>query len=80
MTILKKLETNLITISYLQDYTCNPRPPLEKNISQNQSRFMIERFIGENTCLIYDILHYSQCEDITGLLMLIDFQKAFNSV
>ena len=41
---------------------------------------MIGHFIGENTRLIYDILHYSQCKDIPGLLMLIDFQKAFDSV
>ena len=56
------------------------RSPLENIISQNQSGFMSGRFIGKNTCLIYDILHYSQCEDIPGLLMLIDFQKAFDSV
>ena len=41
---------------------------------------MSGHFIGKNSRLIYDILHYSQCEDIPGLLMLIDFQKAFDSV
>ena len=41
---------------------------------------MSGHFIGENTRLIYDILHYSQCEDIPGLLMLTDFQKAFDSI
>ena len=29
---------------------------------------------------IYDILHYTQKENIPGLLMLIDFKKAFDSV
>ena len=37
-------------------------------------------FIGENTRLIYDIIHYANCNKIPGLLMLIDFQKAFDSV
>ena len=53
---------------------------LEKIISNTQSGFMRVRFIGENTRLIYDIMHYTKEENISGLLMLIDFQKAFNSV
>ena len=53
---------------------------LEKIISNTQSGFMRGRFIGENTRLIYDIIHYTKEENIPGLLMLIDFQKAFDSV
>ena len=41
---------------------------------------MSNRIIGENTRLIYDIIHYANCNDIPGLLMLMDFQKAFDSV
>ena len=40
---------------------------------------MSNRFIGEGTRLIYD-MHYTQYNEIPGLLMLIDFQKAFDSV
>ena len=38
------------------------------------------RFIGESTRLIYDIMHYSEEAQIPGLLILIDFQKAFDSI
>ena len=38
------------------------------------------RFIGENTRLIYDVIHYAKTQNIDGLLVLIDFQKAFDSV
>ena len=53
---------------------------LHKLISSTQSGFMSNRFIGEGTRLIYDIMHYTQYNEIPGLLMLIDFQKAFDSV
>ena len=35
--------------------------------------------IGDSTRLIYDIMHYLELKDILGLLMLIDFEKAFDS-
>ena len=41
---------------------------------------MAGKFIGENSHLIYDILHYTEKENIPGLLMLIDLEKAFISV
>ena len=53
---------------------------LHKLISNTQTGFMNNRFIGESTRLIYDVMHYTQRNDIPGLLMLIDFQKAFDSV
>ena len=56
------------------------RPVLDKLISNTQSGFMTGRSIGENTRLIYDLIHYTNAKSIPGLLMLIDFQKAFDSV
>ena len=53
---------------------------LNQLISPAQTGFLPGRFIGENTRLIYDLLHFSQKENIPGLLVLIDFQKAFDSV
>jgi hypothetical protein len=36
---------------------------------------------GENTRLIYDILHFTKEQDIPlGILLLIDFEKAFDSI
>ena len=53
---------------------------LDSLVSKTQTGFVAGRFIGENTRLIYDILHYTEKESIPGLLMLIDFEKAFDSV
>ena len=38
------------------------------------------RFIGENIRLIYDILFESKQKNIPGLLILIGFQQAFDSL
>ena len=45
-----------------------------------QTGFLSGRFIGENARLIYDILHSTEENQIPGLLMLIEFEKAFDSV
>ncbi|MCG7878665.1 MAG: reverse transcriptase domain-containing protein [Candidatus Thiodiazotropha endolucinida] len=49
-------------------------------ISKEQTGFMSGRYIGENTRLIYDILHLTNELDIPGLLLIIDFEKAFDSI
>jgi hypothetical protein len=38
--------------------------------------FIPGRYIDENTRLIYDILHFTEEQDIPGILLLI-FEKAF---
>ena len=53
---------------------------LAKIISDAQSGFMGLRFIGESSRLVYDIMHYLEKNELPGLLMLVDFQKAFDSV
>ena len=49
-------------------------------ISKSQTGFISGRFIGENTRLVYDIMHCVEKNNSQGLLMLVDFQKAFDSV
>ena len=49
-------------------------------IHENQKGFLRGRFIGENTRLIYDTLHQSKANNIPGILLMIDFEKAFDSV
>ena len=57
------------------------RPVLNKLISNTQSGFMTGSCIGENTRWMYDLMYYTYtCTHIPCLLMLIDFQKAFDSV
>ena len=41
---------------------------------------MKNRFIGENTRLLYDVMQYTEEHKIPGLILLIDFEKAFDSV
>ena len=53
---------------------------LNKLISTSQTGFIEGRFIGESTRLIYDIMQFTEQHNIPGLLMLIDFEKAFDSI
>ena len=39
-----------------------------------------DRFIGETIRSIYDIMEFTAEENIPGLLVFIDFKKAFDSV
>ena len=48
-------------------------------ISDTQKGFMKDRLMGENTCLLYDLMHYLEENDMDGLL-LVDFEKAFDSI
>ena len=45
-----------------------------------QTGFVKERYISESTRLIYDLMHVAEDKIIPGLLMLIDFEKVFDSL
>ena len=49
-------------------------------ISTDQNGFVPGRYIGENTRLIYDLMRYTENHNIPGLLLMIDFEKAFDTV
>ena len=49
-------------------------------IDFDQTGFISWRYIGENIRLIYDMLQYTEENEIPGLLLLTDFEKAFDSV
>ena len=53
---------------------------LHKLIHSDQTGFIAWRYIGENTRLIYDIMQYTEENNIPGLLLSVDFEKAFDSV
>ena len=53
---------------------------LEIIIDLDQSGFVSGRFIGDNIRLLYDVINFSKEQNKTGLLLLIDFEKAFDSV
>ena len=49
-------------------------------ISNDQSAYIKGRFIGINARTIVDIFEYCEQNDIDGILLFLDFQKAFDSV
>ena len=56
------------------------KPYLDKIIKKSQSGFLSGRNIAESTRLIYDIMHFTEVKNIDGILLLIDFEKAFDSL
>ena len=56
------------------------KPILEKIITRNLTGFLKGRYIGESTRLIYDIMYYTERNKLPGLLVQIDFEKAFDSL
>ena len=53
---------------------------LDKLINKDQSGFISGRYIGDNTRLVYDLMQFVEENNIPGLLLLIDFEKAFDSL
>ena len=53
---------------------------LNKLINKDQSGFMSGRYIRDNTRLLYDLMQFVEENNIPGLLLLIDFENAFDSL
>ena len=49
-------------------------------ISGDQTGFMKNRFVGDNIRFIYDAMHHIKANNKEGLLLLIDFEKAFDTL
>ena len=56
------------------------KPHFEHIISLSQSGFLKGRHMGECKRLVYDIMYHTENKNIPCLLMLIDFEKAFEPV
>ena len=56
------------------------KPVLVDLISQAQKVFLRGRYIGECTRLIFDLIEKMEEDDIPGLLVLLDFEKALDTV
>ena len=53
---------------------------LDKLNHENQKGFISGRFMGENMRLIYDVLFETKNRNLQGLILSIDFEKAFDTV
>ena len=53
---------------------------LPKIISMEQKGFLENRYIGENIRTLYDIMQYLNEKQKLGMLLQIDFEKAFDSI
>ena len=42
--------------------------------------FRAGRYIRQNTTLLYDIMHITEKRHIPGLLLVVDFEKALDSM
>jgi hypothetical protein len=49
-------------------------------INNDQTGFIAGKYIGENIRLLFDIMEYAEKNDIPGLFLLTDFEKAFDSI
>ena len=49
-------------------------------INNTQTGYLEGRFIGENIRLISDVLHYTADQNLEGIALFIDFEKAFDSL
>ena len=56
------------------------KPILPSIINPDQAVFISSRFIGETTRLTYDLFHYCNESDKKGLLVILDFAKAFDTL
>ena len=56
------------------------RKVLPNIISNSQKGFLKDRYIGENIRLVYDTIQFLNKRRRLGLILLIDFEKAFDSI
>ena len=53
---------------------------LPKIINEDQTGFIQGRYIGENIRQVYDVMNYTEKNKCSGMILLVDFEKAFDSV
>ena len=56
------------------------RPVLDEIIHNDQKAFLPGRYIGEVVRTTYDIIQYAKENNKVGLLLLLDYEKAYDSI
>ena len=49
-------------------------------INEDQSGFILNRYIGDDIRLIYDLINYLNSKNLPGMLLCLDFEKTFDSL
>ena len=73
MVIEKLWETSKCIASLIQKF-------LSRLIDNDQTGFLKNRYFGENMRLADSVVNYANIEQIPGLWLFIDFEKAFESL
>ena len=55
-------------------------PSLPSLIHTDQTGFIKGRYIGQNICLLDDLMNFTDVNKIPGILLFIDFEKAFDTL
>ena len=74
---------SLLNVSYKIASACianRLKTVLPNVINNDQTGFLSGRYIGENIRTLYDLMAHTEKNNIPGLLLLIDFEKGFDSV
>ena len=74
---------SLLNVSYKIASACianRLKKVLPDIINIDQTGFLTGRYIGENIRTLYDLMAHTEKNNIPALLLLIDFEKAFDSV
>ena len=53
---------------------------IDKLISYDQTGYLKGHYIGENIRTVHDVITYLQERNLPGMMLLIDFEKAFDTV
>lgn len=53
---------------------------LQNLVDNDQTGFLKGRSIAENICLINNVISYTELKNIPGLLLFVDFEKAFDTI
>ena len=56
------------------------KPVLDSILHPDQKGFVSGRFIGKVVRTTYDTIHYAKENKLSGILLLIDFEKAYDSI
>ena len=71
---------NLIYKFYSSIIANRLKTTLPSLINEDQTGFISGRFIGENTRMIYDTIDYCETFQKEGILIILDFSKAFDTI